>query len=409
MADTGRLQVQLLSSRSNGPVEGAEVKITVTGQPDQVLEVLQTDSSGQTETIDLTSPPLEFSLEPGEGQPYSEYDIQINARDYESVTIMGVQILSGEKAIQSERLYPLQNPEDSQVLDIGPHTLFGDYPPKIEESETKDILASGQVVLSRVVVPEYVIVHDGAVGDDTADNYYIQYRDYIKNVASCEIYATWPEAALRANILAIMSFTLNRVYTEWYRSKGYDYTITSSTAYDQKWIRGKSTYSSINRIVDEIFDSYLARPDIAQPILTQFCDGRRVMCPAGMSQWGSKDLADEGLTASQILRYYYGDDIYINTAEYISGVPSSFPGYLLTIGSSGAKVRQLQQQLNAIAGAYPRIPRVRVDGIYGQETARAVRAFQEIFDLPVTGDTGFSTWYRISQIYVAVTRIAELT
>ena len=262
-------------------------------------------------------------------------------------------------------------------------------------------------MLSRVVIPEYVVVHDGAPTDSTARDYYVRYRDYIKNVACSEIYATWPDAAIRANILAIMSFTLNRVYTEWYRGKGYDFTITSSTAYDQKWIYNKTIYKNISRIVDEQFANYLSRPGVTQPIFTQYCDGKRVTCPNWMTQWGSKHLADQGLSAIEILRYYYGDSIYINSAETIAGIPSSYPGYDLSIGATGDKVRQLQEQLNRIAQNYPSIPTVAADGIYGPATADAVRRFQQIFDLPVTGITDYSTWYKVSQIYVGVTKIAE--
>lgn len=409
MADTGKLKISLVSEQTEAPVKGARVEISQTGEPDQIIEVLETDSSGQTETIDLPTPPLEYSLNFGADQPYSEYNLQITAPEFETITIAGAQMLAGQLALQNQRMIPMVVGEEPfDVLAIGPHTLYGEYPPKIPESEIKDIQASGEVVLSRVVIPEYVVVHDGAVSDTTANNYYILYKDYIKNVASCEIYATWPEATLRANILAIMSFTLNRVYTEWYRGKGYNFTITSSTAYDQKWMNGKNTYESINRIVDEIFNSFLSRPDVSQPILTQYCDGRRVTCPNAMSQWGSKSLGDDGLSATEILKYYYGDDIYINSAELISGVPASYPGYTLTIGSSGDKVRQMQQQLNTIAGDYPAIPVIRADGIYGPATAEAVRTFQKIFDLPQSGQVDFSTWYKISQIYVGVSKIAEL-
>ena len=205
-----------------------------------------------------------------------------------------------------------------------------------------------------------------------------------------------------------MSFTLNRVYTEWYRNKGYNFTITSSTAYDHKWVYGRNIFSNISRIVDEMFNNYLSRPNVRQPILTQYCDGQRVSCPNWMTQWGSKSLGDQGYSAIEILRYFYGNDMYINTANEISGVPSSWPGYDLKIGSSGAKVRQLQEQLTAISKAYPAIPSVRADGIYGLQTEASVEAFQSIFDLPVTGVVDFSTWYKISQIYVGVTRIAEL-
>ena len=188
-------------------------------------------------------------------------------------------------------------------------------------------------------------------------------------MASCEIYATWPENAIYANILAIMSVTLNRVYTEWYRNQGYNFTITSSTAYDQKWIYGRNIYENIDYLVDTIFANYLSRPGVRQPIFASFCDGQRVTC-SGLSQWGSKYLADEGYSAIEIIRYYYGNDMYINTAQSVAGVPSSWPGYDLTIGSSGDKVRQIQQQLDRIAQNYPAIPRITADGVYGSGQRR---------------------------------------
>ena len=218
--------------------------------------------------------------------------------------------------------------------------------------------------------------------------------------------ATWPEAALYANILVIQSFTLNRVYTEWYRNRGYDFTITSSTAYDQKWVYGRNIYENISILVDNVFANYLSRPGVRQPIFTSYCDGRQVSCP-GLKQWGTKYLADEGYSAIEIIRYYYGNDMYINSADSISGVPASWPGYHLTIGSSGQKVRQIQEQLNRIARNYPAIPQIAADGIYGQRTAEAVRAFQNIFDLPATGVVDYATWYQISGIYTAVTQISE--
>ena len=262
--------------------------------------------------------------------------------------------------------------------------------------------------MSRVVVPEYIIVHDGSPRDSTARDYYVKYKDYIKNVASSEIYATWPAETIRANILAIMSFTLNRVYTEWYRNQGYDFTITSSTAFDHKWIPERNIYDTISVIVDELFASYLSRPNIRQPILTQYCDGRQVQCPNWMTQWGSKSLGDQGYSAIEILRYFYGDDMYINSAEAISGIPSSWPGYNLEVGSSGNKVRQIQEQLRTISRAYPAIPTITADGIFGPATQEAVRTFQSVFGLPATGIIDYPTWYKISEIYVGVSRIAEL-
>ena len=205
-----------------------------------------------------------------------------------------------------------------------------------------------------------------------------------------------------------MSFTLNRVYTEWYRNQGYDFTITSSTAFDHKWIPERNVYDTISAIVDELFADYLSRPNVRQPILTQYCDGRRVQCPNWMTQWGSQSLAEQGYSAIEILRYFYGDDMYINTAEAISGIPSSWPGQDLTIGSTGSKVRQVQEQLNVIAGAYPALPKIAVDGIYGPATEASVKKFQSIFGLPSTGVIDYPTWYKISEIYVGVSRIAEL-
>lgn len=405
---TGKLQIQVTSQLRAAPVEDAVIDISSTGEPDQILEEVTTDSVGQTDTLELEAPPEEYSLSPGEMQPYSEYNFRITAPGYEPLTISGAEILANQLALQDIRLKPLAGPEAYDNVVIPAHTLYGDYPPKIAEAEIKPLSQSGEIVLSRVVIPEFIVVHDGAPTDSTAGDYYVRYRDYIKNVASSEIYSTWPQSTITANVLAIMSFTLNRVYTEWYRNQGYDFTITSSTAFDHKWIYGRNIFESISQVVDEIFDSFLSRPGVRQPILTQYCDGRQVQCPRWMTQWGSCSLGQQGYSPIEILRYYYGDSIYINTAEQIAGIPASWPGYDLTVGSSGDKVRQLQEQLDAIAQIYTAIPRIQPDGIYGQQTAAAVREFQNIFGLPQTGVTDFATWYKISHIYVGITRIAEL-
>lgn len=410
LVDHGQLKIQVTSRLGAVPISNATIEISYTGDPDSVLETVTTDENGQTPAVDLPAPPVEYSMSPGENQPYSEYNLKVISSDYEPVTISGAQILSGVEGLQSVSMVPEETsaPSEENPIVIGPHTLWGNYPPKIAESEIKPVNESGEIVLSRVVIPEYIIVHDGSVGDKTAQNYYVRYKDYIKNVAACEIYSTWPRATLEANILAIMSFTLNRVYTEWYRNKGHDFTITSSTAYDHKFIPGKTTYDSINTIVDEIFADYLSRPNVRQPILTQYCDGKKVSCPEWMTQWGSKYLGDQGYAPIEILRYYYGESMYINTAEQISGIPSSWPGYDLTIGSSGDKVRQMQQQLNRIAKDYPSLPTIAADGIFGESTANAVQKFQNVFGLPQTGIVDYPTWYKISEIYVGVSRIAEL-
>lgn len=408
--DTGQLQINITSEINSFPIADANISISYTGIPDSQLEQLTTDSSGQSEVIDLAAPPLEYSLNPDiEEQPYSEYTIEVDAPGYEPVSIAGAEILPTVLALQNIQLRPLVTTEaPSDIFVIPAHTLYGIYPAKIPEDEIKPVNESGEIVLSRVVVPEYVVVHDGSPGDSTAKDYYVKYSDYIKNVASSEIYATWPEDTIRANILAIMSFTLNRVYTEWYRNKGYDFTITSSTAYDHKWIPERNVYDTISLIVDELFAGYLSRPNVRQPILTQYCDGRRVECPNWMTQWGSKSLGDQGYSPIEILRYYYGEDMYINSAEAISGIPASWPGSNLNLGSTGNKVRQMQEQLAVISGAYPAIPRITADGIYGPATAEAVRVFQSVFGLPQTGVVDYKTWYKISQIYVGVSRIAEL-
>ncbi len=406
--DTGFLEVDVTSSIDYTPVENATVSISYTGDPENTIERLTTNNSGQTEQISLAAPPLEYSMEPSDNQPFAEYTITVSAPGFEDFSVSGSDIMSGELSIQPIRLTPATPLTTESNIVIPVNTLFGNFPEKIPEAEIKPVNDPGEIVLSRVVVPEFVVVHDGSPTDSTAQNYYVRYRDYVKNVASSEIYSTWPDATLRANILAIMSFTMNRVYTEWYRNQGYDFTITSSTAFDHKWIYGRNIFENISRIVDEMFTNYLSRPNVKQPILTQYCDGRRVSCPNWLSQWGSKYLGDQNYSAIEILRNYYGDNMYINTAEEISGIPASWPGENLTIGSEGQKVMQLQEQLNRIRENYNAIPYLNPDGIYGSRTAEAVREFQRIFNLPQTGVVDFSTWYRISDMYVRLSRIAEL-
>ena len=409
----GYLQVDVVSDANSFPVQDADIVIARTEEPDEIIEETRTNSSGQTENLPLDAPPLELSLSPEETErPYAEYTIRITAPGFEPFVVSGTEVLADVTAIQGIRLRPLSNVpagEQTETVTIPDHTLYGDYLPKIAESEIKPVIETGEIVLSRVVVPQTVVVHDGVPTNASAANYYVPYRDYIKNVASSEIYATWPRSAIVANVLAIMSFTLNRVYTEWYRNQGYDFTITSSTAYDHKWIYGRNIFESISVVVDDIFDNYLSRPGVKQPILTQYCDGRKVRCPGWLTQWGSCELGEAGYSPIEILRNFYGDDMYINTAEQISGIPASWPGYDLKIGATGDKVRQLQEQLDAISSVYTAIPDISPDGIYGPATAEAVRKFQSIFGLPQTGVVDFATWYKISHIYVGITRIAELS
>lgn len=299
--DKGYLKFHITEADGYLPIQGASIAISYTGDPDSILETIQTDENGQTERLTLPAPPIDYSMEPGEQQPYAEYTFHISAPDHDPVTIAGSEILPEVTAIQETSLPLLTDPVPDIVYTIGAHTLYGNYPPKIPEAEIKPIEETGEIVLSRVVIPEYIIVHDGSINDRTAKDYYVKYKDYIKNVASCEIYATWPRATIEANVLAIMSFTLNRVYTEWYRNKGYDFTITSSTAYDHKWIPEKNTYTSINEVVDQIFSDYLSRPNVSQPILTQYCDGKKVSCSGWMSKCCTKPIFSTDGTMYRLL------------------------------------------------------------------------------------------------------------
>ena len=255
-------------------------------------------------------------------------------------------------------------------------------------------------------VPQTITVHLGAPNASAA-NVTVPFIDYVKNVASSEIYPTWDESALRANILAITSYALNRVYTEFYRSRGYDFDITNSTAFDQFFVNGRSYFDSVSRLVDELFNDYLRRPGFVEPLAAKFCNGTTVTCE-GLSQWGSQNLAQQGYDSTRILRSYYGNVEIVNNAP-IRNITSSYPGTPLRRGSSGPAVVIVQTELNRIAQNYPAIPKLAtVDGIYGSRTEASVRRFQEIFGLTPDGIVGQATWYALVRLYTAVTRLSEL-
>ena len=255
-------------------------------------------------------------------------------------------------------------------------------------------------------IPQRITVHLGPPGSDAA-NVTVSFSDYVKNVASSEIYPTWDESALRANILAIVSFALNRVYTEFYRSRGYDFDITNSTAYDQFFVNGRSFFENVERIVDELFNDYLRRPGFVEPLAAKFCNGTTVTCE-GLSQWGSQNLALQGYNSTQILRSYYGDVEIVNNAP-IRGITSSYPGTPLRRGTSGPSVVTIQVELNRIAQNYPAIPKIpNVDGIFGARTEASVKKFQEVFNLTPDGIVGPATWYALVRLYTAVTSLSEL-
>ena len=255
-------------------------------------------------------------------------------------------------------------------------------------------------------IPQYITVHLGPPGRD-AENVTVSFSDYVKNVASSEIYPTWDEAALRANILAIVSFALNRVYTEWYPSRGYDFDITNSTAYDQYFVNGRSFFDNVSRLVDELFNDYLRRPGFVEPLAAKFCNGTTVTCE-GLSQWGSQNLAQQGYNSTQILRSYYGDVEIVPNAP-VRGIQQSYPGYPLRRGTTGPSVVTAQVMLNRVSQSYPAIPKIpSVDGIFGARTEAAVRKFQEVFDLTQDGIIGPATWNTLVRLYIAVTRLGEL-
>ena len=424
MASKGRLKIQCFNGDEYIPVDKCRVVVRKSvDSPDSTNETtknyeLITNNIGLTEVIELDAPPIEYSLDENSNElPYSLYDISVERNGFDPLLIRGCQIFPGQVAYQRCNLRSNGsgfNRNDiyssrADVIDIPANTLNGNFPPKIPESEDKPLpKPTSGVVLAQPVVPEYIVVHQGSPNDSSAPNYKVQYKEYIKNVASSEIYSTWPETTIRANVFCIVSFTLNRIYTEWYRGKGKNFDITSSTAYDHAFNYGRNIYESISKIVDEIFSTYVRRIGKKQPLLTQYCDGKNVTCPQWLSQWGSKYLGDQGRYPYQILRYYYGNDIELVTAKKVQGSPRSYPGYNLSYGSRGQAVKTIQEQLNRIARNYPLIPKIAQDGIWGPKTANSVKVFQGIFNLPQTGVVDYATWYKISDVYVGVTKIAEL-
>ncbi|MDU4862603.1 MAG: spore cortex-lytic germination protein SleC [Terrisporobacter othiniensis] len=414
----GFLTVSVINSSTNKPIQDATINIY--GMDDEqnntgtIFENLKTDESGQVRDLILSAPNIEYSLQPSNVKPYSEYMVEVLADGFETVLIKGTQILPVVEALQN---VPVGSPprkslkrQNEIIYDIPEHTLWGNFPPKIPESSLKPLPPpTGFVVLDEPVVPEFIVVHDGLPENTSAKNFWVPFRDYIKNVASSEIYSTWPSQTIYANVIAIISFTLNRVFTEWYRNKGYQFTITSSTAYDHKYVHNRNVFDNISVIVDDIFNTFIRRPPTArQPLLAQYCDGKKSQCPDQMTQWGSKDLGDQGKSYEDILRYFYGDNITFAQAKVVSGVPVSFPGFTLQLGSNNSYVKTIQNQLNAIANSYPAIVKVVEDGVFGELTEKAVKKFQQVFNLPQTGVVDFKTWYAISRIYVATTKIASL-
>ena len=403
---TGELIVNVFGQTQGDPLQNSKISV-IDSTTQKVIEQLITNSSGKSDIVNINAPNPDYALEPGAPKPYSEVDILVERENFNDESIKGIQIFSNSRSIQN--VFLNYRRDDNQVYSykILEHSLYAKYPPKIAEDSVKKIsTSSGLAVLPRPVIPEYIIVHDGLPSDVSSPNYWIPYKNYIKNACSSEIYPTWPYECIVANVLTIISFTLNRVYTEWYRNSGYNFTITSSTAYDQSFVYQRNIFSQISEVVDNLFSQYITKPNIEQPLFTQYCDGETVSCPGWLSQWGSKQLAENGANYFDILKTYYGYDIYLDIAEQINGVASSYPGYSLQVGSSGAAVRTIQEQLVEINKKYPLIPKLAVNGSYGNDTLESVKIFQSTFGLPQSGIVDYATWYEISRGYVSFKKLS---
>lgn len=399
----GYLVIQARTADGAVPLGGAEIRI-LDPQGSSVYE-LTTDESGETQTVSLETVERSLSLDPGyPGTPYTAYDVLVRAAGFNSLYISGVPIYEDETAIQPAELIPMQQMQRSPMV----MEITMDKPAAaLDVSRIQEKPDPRLRILRQVVIPDPITVHLGSLSS-TAANVQVPFTDYIKNVASSEIYPTWPDAALRANIYAIITFALNRVFTEWYRSRGYSFDITSSTAYDQAYVHGRTIFESISRIVDEIFNQYVRRQGQNAPFFTSFCNGTTVTC-SGLSQWGTVSLAERGKTPLQILCTYYPNDIEIAETNIVTGVLSSYPGTPLRAGSRGLDVQVIQTYLNRIRRNYPAIPAVTDEaGVFGESTRAAVARFQSLFNLASDGVVGSATWYKISYLYAAVARLAEL-
>ncbi|MBD7914399.1 peptidoglycan-binding protein [Clostridium sp. Sa3CUN1] len=373
-------------------------------------KILKVDKDGKTKPLSLYTYDKYLSEEPDASiKPYKTYDAIIVSNNYQSKYIKGIPIFSGITSVQKVQMAPKSRAIDSiDFIDIPPNALTLDSESLQREEDLGNYNNQGAPkILKEVVIPEYITVHLGSP-TSYAQNVTVSFTDYIKNVASSEIYPTWPKEALKSNIYAEISFTLNRIYTEWYRSRGYDFDITNSTAYDHYFVNGRNFYDTIIEVVDEIFNEYISRKNFKEPLLAQYCNGTTVTCD-GLSQWGTVTYADNGYSAFQILKEYYGDNIEIRTADYVEGTIESYPGKALRLGDKGEDVRIIQQQLNRIRKNYPGIPEItNENGEFNEATKNAVKAFQKIFNLTQDGIVGKQTWYKISQIYVGVKNLAEL-
>lgn len=398
----GYLVVNVYSDTIANPIKGATVTISKNGT---VITTEITDEDGKTPQITLDTVDKSYTEEDQHTtRPYEIYDVTVTALGLTPTRIEGVQIFDSVTSIQNIYLTSIDENQGEDTSTITPNTLWGNYPQSIIENENEEVDIS-PYVLSKVLIPESIIVHDGVPSNFNAPNYTVSFIDYIKNVASSEIYSTWPTETIRANVLAIISFALNRIYTEWYRSKGYSFTITSTTSYDQKYTRNGTIFEPISKIVDEIFTNYIRQGYRIEPLLAHYKSSTTE--PGYLSQWGAKELGDKGYNYMQILKYYYGDGINIYEAETTQEYPYSFT-IPLEEGDCSTDVYILQNTLNYIRGSYPGIPVIEnPSGLFDSSTTNAVRTFQNVFGLSQTGTVNYQTWYMLSYIFIAVSKMTN--
>ena len=399
----GYLTVQARTAHDAVPL--ANVYIQIVDHAKNIIYEMTTDGNGETQVVPLETIDKSFSLNQYyTGIPYFSYSVFAQKAGFNTISVVDIPILDGETAILPIALVPMQerqtSPEQTNIY-VGKPAVA------MQGARNQEGPMAAPYVLRQVVIPNPITVHMGAPSA-YASNVQVSFSDYVKNVASSEIYPTWPDAALRANIYAIITFALNRIYTEWYRNQGYNFDITNSTAYDQYFVYGRPIYDSISKIVDEIFNEYVRRSGQNAPYFTSFCNGTTATCQ-GMSQWGTVSLANRNFTPLQILRSYYPNDIEIVQTNTITGIVSSYPGTALRVGSTGLDVQTIQTYLNRIRRNYPAIPAITDNaGVFGDSTRAAVTTFQKIFNLTADGIVVKATWYKISRIYTAVARLAEL-
>lgn len=401
----GYLKVSVYLDTVATPIENANVLV----EGENYSGNFKTNVHGKTGLIALDAPDKKYSEYPQyEIKPYAQYNLTITKSGFNTVKINKVEIFAEETALQD--VYMKKEPGATDIIDMPEHELWeshGEYMP--ENDLYNDYAPKEELIriLPRTVIPEYIRVKNG-VPTSNAAVLTVPFIDYIKNVTSSEIFSTWHPEAIKANVHAIVSFTLNRIYTEWYPSRGFNFTITASPAHDQMFINGRAIYQSISNVVDQYFNQYIRLTGRNSPFFAQYNDGINTNIPGRLSQWGSQNRALTGQSAIQILRHFYTPNLALHTAAQVVGLPNSFPGFDLRLGSCGQFVQDLQNRLNRIRTHFPGIPVITpTNGWYNESTRRSVETFQRVFNIPVTGVVNWATWFRISNIFTAVAGLQE--